>query len=96
MHCLALHTAFSRQHRNESIFSLVSHFVLLINESSILGETHPFWQVWDRHRLLASKLIENKYFEGIVLILILISSFVMTLEDIWFETKHTLIGKENY
>ena len=55
------------------------------------GETAPFWQVWDRHRLLASKLIENKYFEGIVLILILISSFVMTLEDIWFETKHSLI-----
>ena len=61
------------------------------NNSSFSGVTHPFWQVWDRHRLLASKLIENKYFEGIVLILILISSFVMTLEDIWFETKHSLI-----
>ena len=61
------------------------------NNSPFSGVTHPFWQVWDRHRLLASKLIENKYFEGIVLILILISSFVMTLEDIWFETKHSLI-----
>jgi voltage-gated sodium channel type II alpha len=61
------------------------------NNSLFSGVTHPFWQVWDRHRLLASKLIENKYFEGIVLILILISSFVMTLEDIWFETKHSLI-----
>jgi voltage-gated sodium channel type II alpha len=40
---------------------------------------------------IPSKLIENKYFEGIVLILILISSFVMTLEDIWVETKHSLI-----
>ena len=37
------------------------------------GESAPFWQVWSRHRLLALKLIENKYFEGIVLILILIS-----------------------
>jgi voltage-gated sodium channel type II alpha len=56
-----------------------------------LGDSSPFWQVWNRHRLLGSKLIENKYFEGIVLTLILISSFVMTLEDIWFETKPTLI-----
>lgn len=49
-----------------------------------------FFQVWNKHRLLASKLIENKYFETIVLILILVSSFVMTLEDIWFDTKHSL------
>ena len=55
-----------------------------------LNETEPFWVVWDSHRLMASKLIENKYFEAIVLVLILISSFVMTLEDVWFETKHTL------
>ena len=55
------------------------------------GESAPFWQVWSRHRLLALKLIENKYFEGIVLVLILISSAVMTLEDIWFDQKPTLI-----
>ena len=60
------------------------------------GETHPFWQVWNKHRLLASKLIENKYFETIILILILISSFVMTLEDIWFETRPTLIDALYY
>ena len=41
--------------------------------------------------LFSFRLIENKYFEGIVLILILVSSFVMTLEDIWFETKPMLI-----
>ena len=48
-------------------------------------------QNWDYNRLQASKLIENKYFEAIVLILILISSAVMTLEDVWFETKHSLM-----
>ena len=48
------------------------------------------------YRLLASKLIENKYFETIVLVLILVSSFVMTLEDIWFETRPTLIDALYY
>ena len=35
-------------------------------------------------------MIENKYFETVVLALILISSFVMTLEDIWFGTRPLL------
>ena len=51
----------------------------------------PFWQVWSRHRLIGSQLIENKYFEGVVLVLILISSFMMTLEDIWYDTNPVLI-----
>ena len=55
------------------------------------NDTSVFWVNWNYQRLVASKLIENKYFETVVLILILISSFVMTLEDIWFDTKHTLI-----
>ena len=29
------------------------------------------------------RLIEDKYFETVVLALILLSSFVMTLEDVW-------------
>ncbi|XP_059079205.1 sodium channel protein para-like [Tigriopus californicus] len=56
----------------------------------------PFWQVWSKHRLMGSQLIENKYFEGIVLVLILVSSFVMTLEDIWFDTKPLLIDTLYY
>eukprot|EP00094_Tigriopus_californicus_P000958 TCALIF_00927-PA protein Name:"Similar to para Sodium channel protein para (Drosophila melanogaster)" AED:0.11 eAED:0.11 QI:164/0.70/0.5/1/1/1/18/32/1532 len=44
----------------------------------------------------APGLIENKYFEGIVLVLILVSSFVMTLEDIWFDTKPLLIDTLYY
>ena len=36
------------------------------------------------------RLIENTYFEGVVLALILISSFVMTLEDVYFSTRPTL------
>ena len=30
------------------------------------------------------RLIEDKYFETVVLALILLSSFVMTLEDVWW------------
>ena len=37
------------------------------------------------------RLIENKYFETVVLALILISSFVMTLEDVWYTTKPMLM-----
>ena len=36
-------------------------------------------------------MIENKYFETVVLALILLSSFVMTLEDVWFTTKPMLM-----
>ncbi len=36
-------------------------------------------------------MIENKYFETVVLALILLSSFVMTLEDIWFDTRPFLV-----
>lgn len=33
--------------------------------------------------MLCFRLIENKYFETVVLVLIMVSSFVMTLEDVW-------------
>ncbi|CAB4055060.1 SCN2A [Lepeophtheirus salmonis] len=56
----------------------------------------PFWQLWYRHRLQVSRLIENKYFEGVVLTLILLSSFVMTLEDIWFDTRPLLVDMLYY
>ncbi len=56
----------------------------------------PFWQVWSRHRLLALKLIENKYFESVVLALILLSSMVMTLEDIWFDSRPMLMDTLYY
>ena len=36
-------------------------------------------------------MIENKYFETVVLALILVSSGVMTLEDITYETKPVLM-----
>lgn len=42
------------------------------------------------------RLIENKYFEGVVLALILLSSFVMTLEDVWFETRPMLMDMLYY
>merc|ERR1719320_526583 len=51
----------------------------------------PFWQLWYKHRLQISRLIEDKYFETVVLALILLSSFVMTLEDVWFTTKPLLM-----
>ena len=37
------------------------------------------------------RMIENKYFETVVLALILVSSGVMTLEDITYETKPVLM-----
>ena len=48
------------------------------------------------HWLLISRLIEDKYFETVVLCLILLSSFVMTLEDVWFETKPLLVDSLYY
>ena len=51
----------------------------------------PLWQEWTKHRLQMSRLIEDKYFETVVLVLILLSSFVMTLEDVWFDTKPLLV-----
>ena len=51
----------------------------------------PFWQLWYKHRLQISRLIEDKYFETVVLALILLSSFVMTLEDVWFDTRPLLV-----
>ena len=39
----------------------------------------------------SQRLIENKYFETVVLALILVSSGVMTLEDITYETKPMLM-----
>ena len=42
------------------------------------------------------RLIENKYFETVVLALILLSSAVMTLEDIWFETRPLLMDTLYY
>ena len=56
----------------------------------------PFWQLWYKHRLQISRLIEDKYFETVVLCLILLSSFVMTLEDVWFETKPLLVDSLYY
>merc|ERR1719412_1173916 len=56
----------------------------------------PFWQLWYKHRLQISRLIEDKYFESVVLVLILLSSFVMTLEDVWFETKPFLVDTLYY
>merc|ERR550534_1389335 len=51
----------------------------------------PLWHEWHKHRLQISRLIEDKYFETVVLCLILLSSFVMTLEDVWFETRPLLM-----
>merc|ERR550534_1744112 len=51
----------------------------------------PLWHEWHKHRLQISRLIEDKYFETVVLALILLSSFVMTLEDVWFETRPLLM-----
>ena len=46
--------------------------------------------------LIHYRLIENKYFETVVLALILLSSAVMTLEDIWFETRPLLMDTLYY
>ena len=56
----------------------------------------PLWQEWHKHRLQISRLIEDKYFETVVLALILLSSFVMTLEDVWFPTKPLLMDSLYY
>ena len=51
----------------------------------------PLWYEWHKHRMQISMLIEDKYFETVVLALILLSSFVMTLEDVWFDTRPFLV-----
>ena len=51
----------------------------------------PLWYEWHKHRMQISRLIEDKYFETVVLALILLSSFVMTLEDVWFDTRPLLV-----
>ena len=49
-----------------------------------------------RDKILYFRLIENKYFETVVLALILMSSFVMTLEDVWFQTRPLLVDSLYY
>ena len=43
------------------------------------------------NNIFIGRLIENKYFESVVLALILLSSGVMTLEDITFDSKPMLV-----
>ncbi|KAG6444901.1 hypothetical protein O3G_MSEX003637 [Manduca sexta] len=50
---------------------------------SLAGDDNStFWQRWGTLRLKTFKIVENKYFEGVVLTVILLSSLALALEDI--------------
>ena len=55
-----------------------------------------FWYEWNKYRKQTSRLIENQYFETFVLALILISSAVMTLEDVHFDQRPMLVDTLYY
>ena len=68
--------------------------------SRLIGKCALSYNDWSSHFLLGLPFVckaviflfaEDKYFESVVLVLILLSSFVMTLEDVWFETKPFLV-----
>ncbi|XP_076763430.1 sodium voltage-gated channel paralytic isoform X15 [Xylocopa sonorina] len=50
----------------------------------------PFWQGWANLRLKTFKLIENKYFESAVIIMILLSSMALALEDVHLQQRPIL------
>ncbi|XP_076324992.1 sodium channel protein para-like isoform X1 [Tachypleus tridentatus] len=56
------------------------------------SEESPYWQFWDKLRSKSFHLVENKYFETLVVTLIMISSLTLALEDV--HLKHQPVLKE--
>ncbi|XP_046657917.1 sodium channel protein para-like isoform X5 [Daphnia pulicaria] len=54
------------------------------------NDDSPFWQGWAMLRLKTFRLIENKYFETAVIIMILLSSLALALEDIYLSERPVL------
>ncbi|XP_053996380.1 sodium channel protein para isoform X18 [Hylaeus anthracinus] len=50
----------------------------------------PFWQGWANLRLKTFQLIENKYFETAVILMILLSSMALALEDVHLSARPIL------
>ncbi|XP_076380130.1 sodium voltage-gated channel paralytic isoform X4 [Megalopta genalis] len=50
----------------------------------------PFWQGWANLRLKTYQLIENKYFETAVILMILLSSLALALEDVHLSSRPIL------
>ncbi|XP_076682987.1 sodium voltage-gated channel paralytic isoform X35 [Andrena cerasifolii] len=50
----------------------------------------PFWQGWANLRLKTFQLIENKYFETAVILMILLSSMALALEDVHLQARPIL------
>ncbi|XP_011504558.1 PREDICTED: sodium channel protein para [Ceratosolen solmsi marchali] len=50
----------------------------------------PFWQGWANLRLKTFQLIENKYFETAVILMILMSSLALALEDVHLQQRPIL------
>ncbi|XP_043795207.1 sodium channel protein para isoform X15 [Apis laboriosa] len=50
----------------------------------------PFWQGWANLRLKTFQLIENKYFETAVILMILLSSMALALEDVHLQQRPIL------
>ncbi|XP_071749702.1 sodium channel protein para isoform X10 [Lepeophtheirus salmonis] len=50
----------------------------------------PFWQGWGNLRIKTFRLIENKYFETAVIVMILISSLALALEDVYLPSRPVL------
>ncbi|XP_076221580.1 sodium voltage-gated channel paralytic isoform X38 [Nomia melanderi] len=50
----------------------------------------PFWQGWANLRLKTFQLIENKYFETAVILMILLSSLALALEDVHLQSRPIL------
>ncbi|CAM1295090.1 para (predicted) [Pycnogonum litorale] len=55
-----------------------------------LGDDSPRWRFWNRLRTNTYWLIENKYFETLIVILIVLSSLSLALEDVHLPTKPVL------
>ncbi|XP_063929406.1 sodium channel protein para-like isoform X8 [Zophobas morio] len=53
-------------------------------------EDSPFWQGWGNLRFKTFRLIENKYFETAVIIMILLSSLALALEDVHLQQRPIL------
>ncbi|CAG0897066.1 unnamed protein product [Darwinula stevensoni] len=53
-------------------------------------EGSPFWDGWTQLRTKTYKLIENKYFETAVIVMILLSSLALALEDVYLAQRPLL------
>ncbi|XP_065581599.1 sodium channel protein para-like isoform X2 [Artemia franciscana] len=56
----------------------------------LAGKDTPFWEGWATLRLKTYRLIEDKYFETAVIVMILLSSLALALEDVQLPQRPVL------